>query len=296
MASRGMSFANFDYEAQSVPADANKRQNSGSLQDKSTNEVDNIIHKTSGQLQLFGDLILQLETQKKQIGSKRDSSELRSIMEHTILKLSRLEGSIRVVVDHFNQLTTKSTIENTDRSKSKLDINKKQSLLKERLINEFNELSFLFQKTVNQYKEKSRQNPMGEQQLRKVDENTSLLEGDTIAGREQIQKQQQIDALDESELQYHLNLTELRNRDINQINEGIVEINSIFKDLGQLVLQQGEQVDTVEENILYLQSNAQQAGRELKRAHEYQKRKSKWSCIILIFFIVVLVIILAVIS
>lgn len=291
-----MSFANFDYEAQNVPAKANTREDPSSVEDSSTNEVVNIIRKISGQLQLFGDLILQLETQKKQVGTKRDSSELRNTMEHTISKLSSLEGSIRVVVDHFNQLTNKSTLENTGTRKSKLNISKKQSLLKERLINEFNELSFLFQKTVSQYKEKSRQNPMGGQELRKVDENTSLLEGDTIAGREQIQKQQQIDALDESELQYHLHLTELRNRDINQINEGIVEINSIFKDLGQLVLQQGEQVDTVEENILYLQSNAQQAGRELKRAHEYQKRRSKWSCIILIFFIVVLVIILAVIS
>ena len=100
--------------------------------------------------------------------------------------------------------------------------------------------------------------------------------------QEQVQTQVDQDLIDQTELQYHILLTEERNREIEQVTEGIMEVNSIFKDLSQLVHQQGEQVNTIEDNILQLHGNTQQASNELNKANEYQKAKRKWSCILLV--------------
>ena len=103
--------------------------------------------------------------------------------------------------------------------------------------------------------------------------------------QEQVQTQVDQDLIDQTELQYHILLTEERNREIEQVTEGIMEVNSIFKDLSQLVHQQGEQVNTIEDNILQLHGNTQQASNELNKANEYQKQKGNGHVYCLLRFV-----------
>lgn len=272
-----MSFANYDIEAQK-PLLARSSSNTES-------ELDSIIRNTSDQIQTFGLLISQFNSQRKLVGSKRDGFPLRDNLDRLLGEISGLDSAIHVLIMNVGKVM------NSSQKKGKIDVSNRQMMLKERLVSEFHYLHTNFSAYVKEYSEKKVLYPV---QTKVPDESTPLIEQ---PDQEQVQVQVQEQDIEASELQYHLLLTEERNREISQVAEGIREVNSIFKDLGALVNQQGEQLDTIEDNILQLHGNTQQASRELTKAHEYQKKKSKWSCIILTALcIFVLVMVLAVMS
>lgn len=287
-----MSFANIDLEAQKSIKNGRITEAS---QSASQNELDKIINNTSDQLRKFGNLITQFDNQLKTIGTKRDNLKARENLDSLTKNLNNLEDGIKTLVENLDNLINKNLDE---KGKNKIEITNRQIIIKERLLNEYNDLHRAFAKSHKQYSDRKRAHPI------KTTEKTPLLQssGDTYNSQQQVQQQTQVqvqdqDIINETELQYHRLLTEERNREIEQAHEGIMEVNSIFKDLGELIHQQGEQLDLVENNVGQLQSNAQQAASELNKAHEYQKRKGKWSCILLVALcIFVLVVVLAVIS
>lgn len=273
-----MSFADYDLEAQkSVPA---------AKKDQPSSELDGIVQNTSAQLQQFGLLINQFNNQKKLVGSKRDSLESRTQTDALSGRISDLDTAIHSLIMNINKVMS---------SGSKLEVSQRQVLAKDRLSSEYHELHLTFLSSRQAYKERKASVPIKTKQP--ADERTPLIEDAGQNKQTQQQQQVSLDQIEQTDLQYHLLLTEERNREINRVSEGIQEVNSIFKDLGALVTQQGEQLDTIEENVSQLQGNTKQASRELNKAHDYQKRKSKWSCIFLVaLIIVVLVVVLAVVS
>lgn len=293
-----MSFANFDYEAQK-PLSKRLNADQPPLKESST-ELDRIIDKTSTQLQIFGGLVSQFDSQRRLIGSKRDSTHLRDNINELTKKISDLDTAIQSLILNISQLINKKLNKPQQTTSdgnpgSRLDISNRQIVIKERLVAEFNELHKGFQNSIRQYQEKKLACPIKTIVPSEITESTPL-----ISGNSQQQTQMQIedqDQINETELQYHLMLTEERNREITQVTEGILEVNAIFKDLGELVTQQGEQLDTIEDNIFQLHGNVQQADKELRKADEYQRSKGKWSCILLVALcIFVLIIVLAVLS
>lgn len=288
-----MSFANIDLEAQKSIRNG-KIISGHETQTKTQNELDIVINNTANQLQVFGNLISQFETQRKNIGTKRDNQHLRNSLDSLTDKLNDLEQALKNLVASLLEIINRNLNENLD---AKFEITNRQIIITERLLTEYNELHQQYSKSFKQYIEKKKAISM------KVSETSPLLEeseSQLRASQYQIQQQTQLqdqDIINETELQYHRLLTEERNREIEQAHQGIREVNSIFKDLGQLVRQQGDQLDLVEDNIAQLQSNTQQGSRELSKAHEYQKKKGKFTCIILVALcIFILVIVLAVIS
>ncbi|XBW36642.1 hypothetical protein QEN19_002213 [Hanseniaspora menglaensis] len=77
------------------------------------------------------------------------------------------------------------------------------------------------------------------------------------------------------EIEYQNKIIEERNQEIGKIQTGIQDINSIFKDLSSLVVEQGQMLNTIESNIYSAESNMKLGANELTKALEYQKRKSK---------------------
>lgn len=289
-----MSFANFDYEAQKTIPSKSQSRNDDEVT-AGNHDLATIISKTSTQLQLFSQLITQLDNQRKQLGTRRDCIPLRETIEISIDKIGEMQRAILTLIAELSQLVNKSS---TQRDNT-LHVTNRQMVIKERLVGEFNELDRKFRKSIRLYNDKKRTTPI---RLNKpVNEQTPLLDKDQSNEEQQRQQQQleqeQIEAINETELQYHVMLTQERNREIEQVAQGIMEVNSIFKDLNQLVQEQGLQLSTIEDNVLQLHGNTQQAERELHKAHEYQRAKGKWSCILLVALcIVVLVIVLAVVS
>ena len=281
-----MSFANFDIEAQRLVSKGRK-----SVEPEQTalqNDLDSIISKLFDQVKTFAGLVQNHDKQRKQLGTKRDCIQLRNNVNVLEVRIEDMEGAIKQLVNNLVQLINKNQKLSKENS---IEITSKQILIKERLTKEFSELQSLFHTARRQAEDKMKQTPIQAH----VDEQTPLL--DNSEQQQQQQTQVDPDLVEQTELQYHMLLTEERNRELNQVSQGIQEVNSIFKDLSELVQQQGEQLDTVEDNILQLHSNTQGADRELQKAHEYQRRRSKWSCIFLVALCVfVLIVVLAVLS
>ena len=56
-----------------------------------------------------------------------------------------------------------------------------------------------------------------------------------------------------------------------------------------------EQIDSIENNMMNYATNNQLASHELVKADNYQKKKGKWTCILLVALVIFLVIFLALI-
>lgn len=292
-----MSFANIDLEAQKKPL---LQKGAGDkYTDIETTDLDRIIDKTSKQLQTFNQQISQFDQQRRQLGSKRDCVQLRSNIDTSIEHISELYNAIEHLITNLSQLINISAGDKSDGS-DKLKVNTRHIVIKERLVSEFNELDKKFKRLVKVYQEKKRVTPIVTKAVSHSDDKDPNRDDQhQLQQQQQKQLEPELDQylVEQTELQYHLQLTEERNREIEQVTEGIMEVNSIFKDLDQLIHQQGEQLNTVEDNILQLHGNTQQADRELTKANNYQKLKGKWSCILLTALtIVVLIVVLAVVS
>lgn len=276
-----MSFANFDLEAQkSVGTDSKTQSNS---------ELDSIIRDTSVQIQQFGQLIGQFSTSRKLVGTRRDNSALRSKLDALQTEIGELQKAIGTLMVKVNKAMNGAT-----GKKGKIEVSDRQMMLNDRLNKEFHDLHNNFLLELKQYSEKKVAYPLRDPvELQKQDETTPLLKNG------QSQRQQLIldDQVNDTELQYQIALTEERNRQIERIHEGVVDVNAIMKDLGSLVNQQGEQIDTMENNILQVGADVRDASRQLVKADEHQRKKSKWCTIILVALcIFTLITILAILS
>lgn len=298
-----MSFANIQAEPKKQAANNKSSSHSNSSADSihDSNDLNYVIRKTSEQVQLFSSLIRQFDNQRKLIGSKRDCKHVRDNIDSLRSKISDLEVAIKLLMDNLASSIDKKLGSTQAAQKNseevQVQVHRKHVVLKERLSGEFKELCYELHRSVDAYNEAKNRIPLHSNIEKSAPtERTPLVESQPNDG--QIQTQELVnDSIDETDLQYHMLLTQERNRDIERINDGILEVNSIFKDLGKLVHQQGQQLDTVEDNILQIHGNSQGADQELVKAQEYQRKKGKWSCILLVALcIFVLIIVLGILS
>lgn len=124
-----------------------------------------------------------------------------------------------------------------------------------------------------------------------VDEETPLKAQSQV--QMQIQKQQSTnDMAVQQELDYQTIIETERHEDITRIHDAVGEVNAIFKQLGTLVSEQGEQIDTIEANIGGLRDDAEAAHTQLERAEQHQRSKSRCSLWFLMILFVILLFVL----
>lgn len=91
-------------------------------------------------------------------------------------------------------------------------------------------------------------------------------------GLTQAQVQITYEPINAEELEQQLLLIQERERDILQIAQDTQQINEIYLNLQGIIQEQQFQIDTMEDNILSYQGDAQAAASELRRAERYQRR------------------------
>ncbi|XP_034948640.1 syntaxin-7 [Chelonus insularis] len=77
---------------------------------------------------------------------------------------------------------------------------------------------------------------------------------------------------------------------IRQIEDDILDVNQIMRELGALVYQQGAAIDTIENSIENVHGNVGLGAEELARASNYQNKFRRKLCILLIIAFVALII------
>ncbi|KAH8888778.1 t-snare, syntaxin [Thozetella sp. PMI_491] len=87
-----------------------------------------------------------------------------------------------------------------------------------------------------------------------------------------------------------------REREIEDIAQGIIELADIFRDLQAMVIDQGTMLDRIDYNVERMGTDVKEADRELKVADGYQKQTTKRKIILLLLLIIAGVIILIIIK
>jgi syntaxin 7 len=77
-----------------------------------------------------------------------------------------------------------------------------------------------------------------------IDEDTEDSPTHTMHSQQQLQQQQGIQLLDNAEVEFNEQLIEERELEIQGIEQGITELNEIFKDLATIVVEQGSLLGT----------------------------------------------------
>ncbi|KAL4869106.1 hypothetical protein BDV12DRAFT_168604 [Aspergillus spectabilis] len=87
-----------------------------------------------------------------------------------------------------------------------------------------------------------------------------------------------------------------REREINDIAKGIIELSDIFRELQTMVIDQGTMLDRIDYNVERMNTDVQGAQKELKVATGYQRRTTKRKVILLLILLVVGMVILLMIK
>lgn len=88
-----------------------------------------------------------------------------------------------------------------------------------------------------------------------------------------------------------LGLLQEREAAIKKLESDIMDVNSIFKDLGMLVHEQGEVLDSIEANVESAHIHVSEGTQQLASARDYQSKARRKKCCILIVVLVILAII-----
>ncbi|RMJ26813.1 hypothetical protein PHISP_02300 [Aspergillus sp. HF37] len=78
-----------------------------------------------------------------------------------------------------------------------------------------------------------------------------------------------------------------REREINDIAKGIIELSDIFRELQSMVIDQGTMLDRIDYNVERMGTEVQAADKELKVATNYQRRTTKRKILLLLALLIV---------
>ncbi|KAK3366015.1 t-SNARE [Lasiosphaeria ovina] len=87
-----------------------------------------------------------------------------------------------------------------------------------------------------------------------------------------------------------------RERAIDEIAQGIIELSDLFRDLQTMVIDQGTMLDRIDYNVERMGTDIKEADKEIKVAAGYQKKTAKRKIILLLLLIIAAMIILLVIK
>ena len=86
-----------------------------------------------------------------------------------------------------------------------------------------------------------------------------------------------------------------REDEIRNIEQGVGDLNVLFTQVATMVQEQGEQLDTIADNVESVRTDTRGADYELRAAARYQRNaRSKACCLLLILSVILTIILLAV--
>lgn len=106
------------------------------------------------------------------------------------------------------------------------------------------------------------------------------------------QKQMQQQQMKEEQ---NLRMLEEQEASIRQLENNISDINKIFKDLGTLVYDQGEDIDSIEASVERTVVSVNEATSHVRQASIYQNKLRKKKCILVVVGVVILSILIGII-
>jgi len=160
-------------------------------------------------------------------------------------------------------------------------------LQRERLQDEFTKALNNFQRVQREAAEREKQGLAAAKQ----NDNSWALGGPGEEQQQQGQSRTQL-MIEEEE---RIGQLEQREQSMRQLESDIVDVNTIFKDLATMVHEQGEIVDSIEQNIESTTVQVTSGTEQLRQAADYQNKARKKKIILAVLGIIILSILVGVI-
>lgn len=126
------------------------------------------------------------------------------------------------------------------------------------------------------------------------DEGTAGVEGPEPTLLQQ-QQQEMARLASQDEVEFQENLIIEREEEIRNIEQGVGDLNVLFTQVASMVHEQGEQINTIADNVENTRQDTRGADYELRSAARYQKNaRSKACCLLLILAVILTIILLAI--
>lgn len=108
--------------------------------------------------------------------------------------------------------------------------------------------------------------------------------------------QQDLRLAPQDEVDFQEALIAERETEIQNIEQGVGDLNVLFQQVAQIVTEQGEQLGGIAENVERTHEDTRGADRELRQAARYQKNaRGKACCLLMVLSIILTIIVLAVV-
>ncbi|KAI9696982.1 MAG: hypothetical protein M1836_004943 [Candelina mexicana] len=242
-------------------------------------EFDELTSGLSDKLFTLTSNIARLSNQIALLGTKRDTDRVRERV-HDLLEETR---------DGFKEIG-----EGVKKVQAWEDVSPSQKYTQQKLTREFQASLSEFQVTQRQAVEKQRASATAARTA--LDEQATSPSEEQPGGRQQQQEQEQLRLASQDEVDFQESLIIERESEIRNIEQGVGELNELFRDVAHIVHEQGAQVDLIDANVEGVRTDTQGADLELRSASRYQKNaRNKACCLLLILAVVLTVVILAVV-
>uniref|UniRef100_T1J522 t-SNARE coiled-coil homology domain-containing protein n=1 Tax=Strigamia maritima TaxID=126957 RepID=T1J522_STRMM len=93
-------------------------------------------------------------------------------------------------------------------------------------------------------------------------------------------------------LEENTEMVQHREREVQSVVRSIADLNQIFKDLSQLVVEQGAVIDRIDYNLENSQTQVHEGLQQLQKAEIHQKKNRKMMCIIILAVVTTLLIVI----
>jgi syntaxin 7 len=114
--------------------------------------------------------------------------------------------------------------------------------------------------------------------------------------QQQLLQQDQIRLADQSEVDFQESLIVERESEIRNIEQSVSELNELFRDVATMISDQGNQLDTIDVNVMNTRDDTRNADQQLRTASRHQKSaRGRACCLLVILAIVLAVVILAIV-
>uniref|UniRef100_A0A8I3W441 Syntaxin-7 n=1 Tax=Callithrix jacchus TaxID=9483 RepID=A0A8I3W441_CALJA len=225
-----------------------------------------LAQRISSNIQKITQCSVEIQRTLNQLGTPQDSPELRQQLQQKQQYTNQLAKETDKYIKEFGSLPTTPSEQ------------RQRKIQKDRLVAEFTTSLTNFQKVQRQAAEREKEFVARVRASSRVSggfPEDSSKERNLVSWESQTQPQVQVQ--DEEITEDDLRLIHERESSIRQLEADIMDINEIFKDLGMMIHEQGDVIDSIEANVENAEVHVQQANQQLSRAADYQR----WSFAVL---------------
>ncbi|KAI8372095.1 t-SNARE [Blakeslea trispora] len=250
--------------------------------DGSDNDYKKLTQRVSQQVFHINGNITSIERLVGFLGTPKDSTDIRNKL-HDVT-----EGTRELIKDTTADIKMLSQYQTPDPKKTRQRKLEQQKLSKDfqKVLAEFQNIQRESVSKQREYVDKKKASTAVLQS--QVDDEVDMVqqEQQQLLQQEDAQRRIQIEALD-NEIEFNETLISERENEIQGIEQGITELNEIFRDLGMLVNEQESGIQSIYGNVLNISQNTKQASEELTVANRHQKRARKNMCCFMLIITIV---------